>query len=198
MRKSVNWTFIHNLQLLILIGLFSGNHVIAIPNELPCPFSDSVNITEGALQPNQSIIYDGVEFTTADYARVDYILDIGVERISAESHIRGCLCNRKPCIRLCCPYGQVLSVRNATRLCVAHDGFEAELLHQNFTNEPTKLGEQFSFVAGRQCEHMYMADDDIQITHVPYIDLLYCEFIMSIRPIITMCLHLFPGRSRFT
>lgn len=167
MRKSVNWNFIQNLQLLILIGLFSGNHlVIAISKKLPCSFVDSINITDGALQPNKSIIYDGVEFTTDDYAQVDYVLNNGVERASAKSHIRGCLCNRKPCIRFCCPYGSGSVARNGTKLCVVRDGFDAEIHRQNITKEPVKLGDHFSFVNNKQCEHMYKADDAIQITDV--------------------------------
>lgn len=100
MRKSVNWTSIHHLQLLIGIGLLNGYYVIATSNELPCQFIDSIDISEGALQPNQSIVYDGVEFTPADYAEVDYDLINGVERISTQPYARGCLCNRKPCIRV--------------------------------------------------------------------------------------------------
>lgn len=170
MHKSVNWTFIHNLQLLILIGLFSGNHVFAIPKELSCRFIESVNITDGALQPNQSIIYDGVEFTTDDYAQVDYVLNYGEQHVSAEPHIRGCLCNRKKCIRLCCPYGQVMRVQNGTKSCVGHDkasSLHTEILHQDNENEPAKFGGRFSFVDDRPCEKFYMADDDaIEMTHV--------------------------------
>lgn len=100
MRKSVNWTFSHHLQLLVVIGLFNGYHVIAISSELPCRFIDSIDISGGAKQLNLSIIYDGVEFTPADYAEMDHDLINGTEQIAAQAHIRGCLCNRKPCIRV--------------------------------------------------------------------------------------------------
>lgn len=92
MRKGVNWTTAEFLQLLIVTGLLNGYHAIA---ELPCRFVDSIDISEGALQLNQSIIFDGVEFTPADYAKVDH------DSINeTEPHTRGCLCNRKPCIRV--------------------------------------------------------------------------------------------------
>lgn len=174
MRKSINWTFVHNLQLLTLIGLLSGNYVIAISKELPCQFLESINITDGALQSNQSIIYAGDEFTPADYAQVDYILDRGVVRISADTHIRGCLCNRKPCIRFCCPYGSSIPARgihNASRTCVSYDEanrLDAEILHQNNTKESVKLGNRFSIVNNNDypCKQLYIGEPDYQITHV--------------------------------
>lgn len=170
MRKCINWTFIHNLQLLMLIGLLSGNYA----EELPCKFLDSINITDGAVQPNKSIIYDGVEFSPADYAQVDYTLNRGVVRISAESHIRGCLCNRRPCVRFCCPYGTSLRAsgpyNNSSRTCVSYDEanrLDTEILHQNNTKESVKLGNHFSLVNDNSpCQHMYIGEDDFQITHV--------------------------------
>lgn len=100
MRKSVNWTFIHHLQLLIVFGLLSGYHAKTISNKLPCKFIDSIDISDGVVQSNQSIIYDGVEFTPADYAEMDRVLNKKGEEIPAKPHTRGCLCNRKPCIRV--------------------------------------------------------------------------------------------------
>lgn len=166
MRESDNWTFIYNWKLLILVGLLCGNHVIAISTELPCQFLDSINITDGAFQPNQSIVYDGVEFTATDYAEVDYILNRGVERITVESHIRGCLCNRKPCIRFCCPFESVLQIRNASKTCVSNR-LDHEILHQNGTKQSVQLGDHFSFINNDYpCEHLYVGDTDFQITHV--------------------------------
>lgn len=173
MRESVNWVHIRNILRLFILLSWAHVHVIALSNELPCQLLDSINITDGALQSNQSIIYDGTEFTPADYAQIDYISDRGEERISAESHIRGCLCNRKPCIRFCCPFDSVVGVRNGSKTCVSSEEanrFDTEIIHQNDTKQSVKLGQQFSFVNGNNpCKHMYFGDTDFQITHVSMI-----------------------------
>lgn len=163
MLESDNWTFIHHLQLLIVIGSLSGlnGQDDEIANRLPCKYIDSIDISDGELQPNQSIVYDGVEFTPADYAKEDYDGDAGDQIIPQQSHIRGCLCNRKPCIRFCCPHGQVARVRNSTKQCEPHDDahrFDTELLQNN-----TK---KFAFVNNKPCDVMYKAKDAIQMTNV--------------------------------
>lgn len=166
MHESANWIIICSFKLLISIGLFGGYRVSALSTELPCQFLDSINITDGSLQQNKSMIYDGVEFTAADYAQVDYTLNRGVERIPAESHIRGCLCNRKPCIRFCCPFGSVLGIRNASKTCVSYEAANHEILHRNETKELKNLGDFSLINENYPCQRMYVGDTDFQITHV--------------------------------
>lgn len=177
-------------KLLILIGLFGGNHVIiALSNELPCQFFDSINITDGAFQQqNQSIIYDGVEFIPADYAQIDYVLDRGVEFVPAEPHIRGCLCNRKPCIRFCCPFGSVLGIRNVSKTCVSQEQaanhINHRIAHQNNTMQSAELDDQVSIVNNNYpCQKMYVGDRDFHITHVCMrmkCDLIFLHFKRSV------------------
>lgn len=86
-----------SVALIILIGL-----TLVDCSKLPCYFFDSINITDGIHhQSNGSILFDGVDFSNDQYAVLNYIIDNG-ERKSATPHYRGCLCNMKPCFRLCC------------------------------------------------------------------------------------------------
>lgn len=85
-----------SIILIILIGVVSIDC-----SKLPCYFFDSINITDGIHQPNGSILFDGIEFSYDQYAVLSYIIDNG-ERKPSKPHFRGCLCNIKPCFRLCC------------------------------------------------------------------------------------------------
>lgn len=69
--------------------------------KLPCYFFDSINITDGLRQLDESIRFDGIDFPRHQYSVLNYIVDDG-ERIATKPYIRGCLCNIKPCFRLCC------------------------------------------------------------------------------------------------
>lgn len=70
-------------------------------SKLPCFFFDSINITDGVHQSNNSILFDGIDFPSNQYAILDYIIDNG-KRKATKSYFRGCLCRIKPCYRLCC------------------------------------------------------------------------------------------------
>lgn len=89
-----NYAF--SLSLIILSGMN-----FAECTKLPCYFFDSINITSGMRQSNGSILFDGIDFPRHQYTVLNYIVDDG-ERIATKPYIRGCLCNIKPCFRLCC------------------------------------------------------------------------------------------------
>lgn len=60
-----------------------------------------------------------------------------------------------------------MEVLNGSRTCIVHEEanrIDSKLLHPNNTAEPAS--ESFSFVNGRSCERMYMADlaDDGNLT----------------------------------
>lgn len=171
MRKSANSAVIYHLEVFILIGLLRRYDVIALSNQLPCEFRDSVNITDGTLlQQSQNIIYDGVEFTPADYAQIHYDVIRGVERVSTQPYLRGCLCNRRPCIRVCCPFASVVGNRNVSKTCASYEKVhrsDHEIIHPNDTKQSVILGAHFSFINNDYpCAKMYVGDTDFQITHV--------------------------------
>lgn len=86
--------------IIVIIGLVPINFgdASSVDRELPCHFLDSINITDGALQSDHSIIFGDIKFTENQYSRIDYILDNGTNPITVEPYLRGCLCNIKPCI----------------------------------------------------------------------------------------------------
>lgn len=73
--------------------------------QLPCHLYDSINITGGIPHANQSITFNNMIFPFDQYATVEFALNGELKPVRTEPHTRGCPCNLRTCIRLCCPYG---------------------------------------------------------------------------------------------
>lgn len=131
--------------------------------ELPCHFLDSINITAGVLQPDNSIIFGGTTFNENHYSRIDYVLDNGTQPIPAEPHLRGCLCDIKPCIRLCCEYGSIHQrIPGSGVRCQKQDTpvkFESDI-HVESPHVTTLLeNHYFGYVHDRPCNKFYIAEN---------------------------------------
>lgn len=166
---------VHVIVRIALLSVIRSNEsgALSVSTNLPCHFLDSINITDGALQPNKSIIYDGVAFPNNQYAKIDYILKSGEKRTPVEPHYRGCLCNLKPCMRVCCPHGSILEINNEDSHCLPHKEaakFEGKIV------DPTKnetmhvqFDQHFAIVDNFPCSRLFEAPKELynfQITHV--------------------------------
>ncbi|XP_070853113.1 G-protein coupled receptor Mth isoform X1 [Drosophila suzukii] len=73
-----------------------------------CDFFDTVDISAGQRFPNGSYLYDGLlipaELTGIYNSRI--LPDESKEKV--ESHIRGCVCKLKTCVRFCCPHNHIM------------------------------------------------------------------------------------------
>lgn len=151
----------------ILLDCSDGS--IRIDGELPCHYLDSINITDGALQYDNSIIFRDTKFTENQYARIDYMLDNGTNHISVEPYLRGCLCNIKPCIRLCCPYGTIYErLPNGGKVCRKHEmatKFESEIHDEDAYVKALLENQHFGYVDDRPCNRFYIAEN-YTMTHV--------------------------------
>lgn len=157
--------------IVIIIGLISLDYSngSSIDRELPCHFLDSINITDGALQSDNSIIFRDTKFVENQYARINYILDNGTNPIPVEPYLRGCLCNIRSCIRLCCPYGTIYErLPNGGKTCRKHElatKFESEI-HTEDQNVKTLLEKHhFGYVEDRPCPRFYVGEN-YTMTHV--------------------------------
>lgn len=122
---------------------------------LPCDFQDSMNITNGILQSDGAIIFNGTKYSKEQFAEIDYIVVNESKREAVEPHFRGCPCNVRPCIRLCCPLGQFIdnkTLRPGLILqqipCYNHPrakDYQSEVFDQNHQSEVVKLDDRFSF-----------------------------------------------------
>lgn len=76
-------------------------------DEKPCSFYDTVNITDGVKNSDGSVSYEGITYLLDQYKSYDYIYKGPNVRKNVTSHLRGCICQHRICIRSCCPKGFV-------------------------------------------------------------------------------------------
>lgn len=153
----------------ILIGLLSL-HLTTAFDELPCHFLDSINITGGIRYlHDDSIRFNDIIYPKNQYAQINYVLQDGTDKATVDPYIRGCICNIKPCLRLCCPLGSLFTLTDIeTTVCTDHDkarNFQAEVLHENNEVKVVPLENYFTYVEGHPCKFLY-AVDDYNLTHV--------------------------------
>lgn len=151
--------FLHLLSIGWSQSLFA-NH------ELPCNYLDSIDISDGVVQANLSIIYGDIEFKVNNYGVINYILNDDMEFIAVKPYFRGCPCQIKPCIRLCCPHGSFFHTfeynadqKQPNMICRNHsaaNNFMVEILHENNETETLNLDQNFTYV-NRICKSHYYA-----------------------------------------
>lgn len=144
-----------SIILIILIGLVSIDG-----SKLPCYFFDSINITDGIRQSNGSILFDGIDFSYDQYAVLSYIIDNG-ERKASAPHFRGCLCNIKPCYRLCCSDKLIKDTTiNLDDNCNEElTQMEGEVLDDKHKFINLYLAEQSIIVKNKTCKQFYIEEE---------------------------------------
>lgn len=70
---------------------------LKVPDDLPCPFSDSINITNGILNADKSITYNSMNFPPDRYQ--PKVSNSTQKRIEKPTY--GCLCDKEKCIPFC-------------------------------------------------------------------------------------------------
>lgn len=171
--------------LIILIGMMSMRLGVAL-DVLPCHFHDSINITDGIWSPkDETIEFNNVIYQKNEYGKIDYVLDNDMENVTVDPYIRGCICNIKRCLRLCCPLGTVNKRENRTTVCREHEkarDIQAKVLHENDKIEVVPLSRYFTYVEGHPCQFLYR-DHDFQITHVRII-VFHTSFLFQVTEIL--------------
>lgn len=146
----------------IVMIILKSIRAFLIGEMLPCHFLDSIDITDGTLQPDNSVLFNGIEFPKGHYATVNHISE-GKERVFEEPHMRGCPCFDRPCLRLCCPYGQFVESMEYEEETICREDKLAKNFQAHVTNEQNRsdiisLHQHFGFVH-RICKTHYMLDN---------------------------------------
>lgn len=148
-----------------LIIIINSVQIESAGRELPCNFMDSINITDGTTQHNKSIIFNGITFSEHQYAYVH-------ETKSNQTYPRGCLCDMKPCLRLCCPYGSIFErSANGMSSCRNHEAaaqFENEIYAEDPNAKNLLVNHHFGYVDDRPCKDLYSISE-YKITKVNWI-----------------------------
>ncbi|XP_043644980.1 probable G-protein coupled receptor Mth-like 3 [Drosophila teissieri] len=89
-----------DVLLIAIILLVMQNSCAEIPG---CDFYDTVDISKAQRFSNGSYLYEGLLIPAHLTAEYDFKLLPDDSRERVASHVRGCACQLRPCIRFCCP-----------------------------------------------------------------------------------------------
>lgn len=113
-----------------------------------CDFFDTIDITAGVRHENGSITYDNVEYRRDKYQNYTYIMVNG-EKVPAQQHLRGCLCQIKICVRVNCANSteSFVNYTHAGAKCTlyADDNFIAPVKSENGEINNVLLKNQTNF-----------------------------------------------------
>lgn len=131
----------------------------------PCAFIDTANITGGYNMGNLggslngSYVYNWTVIPKELVTAYDFVIENGI-RVPAARHLRACVCKLRPCVRFCCPAGQLYELQR--RRCViptgdgpqppGHSHMTVELHNGSRLN--LELCTRFSVHVETPCDHM--------------------------------------------
>ncbi|KAM7356226.1 uncharacterized protein ACRADG_002030 [Cochliomyia hominivorax] len=107
----------YNSAILLLISqLFLKLITISAVNDDICPFKNTVNLTDFP-SSNGSYDYQGISIPPEKQKYYEYDLKFKGKRIKVPKHLRGCVCEQKPCIKLCCNQDEYFVFSDDTSSC---------------------------------------------------------------------------------
>ncbi|CRK99458.1 CLUMA_CG012609, isoform A [Clunio marinus] len=148
------------LVISIIISARHFCHAFYFQEGEPCSFFDTMNITSGKQDQNGNFNFNGEIFKKGTFATYNYTIENFTDLVAAEPHIRGCVCNSKPCIRLCC----IDEEADENSTCIS-----TNVLSVPTHDEPEEInlsGNTYGVLVGRPCPVMYKLipeeyDDDV-------------------------------------
>ncbi|KAH8369636.1 hypothetical protein KR093_000405 [Drosophila rubida] len=131
--------------------LLSQRATCAAHHEEACPFVDTVNISGSYSTATDSSLHGAYVHNWTVVPRelvtlYDFVIENG-QRVPAAPHLRACLCRLRPCVRFCCPAGQLYQLQS--RRCLDPD-------HTHQQQQQQQLASFFSV----PCEHMRAVSKD--------------------------------------
>ncbi|CAG9803976.1 unnamed protein product [Chironomus riparius] len=118
----------------------------------PCNFMDTINITGGYKNDNNSFIYQGVTYEYGTYGLYGYIIENQTEKINVPAHYRGCVCKYKPCLRVCCVEGLGLNGQHPS--CIKTNTLQVYTQDNDETLIDIETHE-YGLLINRPCGKMY-------------------------------------------
>lgn len=155
-------------------------------DRLPCKFSESINITDSVSDENGLIVFDHMEFPKGTYATVAYTLQITNKddfdeftRKPTSKYVRGCVCNRKSCIRFCCstPYHLYIDGK-----CIANDedkNVNVPIRDSNNVMKHVNFKDHFYYVTKKACGGFVNGENELEINQVNSL-LCFCIFSLTL------------------
>lgn len=140
-----------------------------------CPFERTVNLTNYQQYENGSYLYQGILIPPEKQHVYDYELKFLGIRKSVPKHLRGCVCDQRPCIKLCCQQDEYFDYAN-THKCqkLTADikvNWELPLRSKNKEMKVKNIFDQFTTQMGLPCvnlEPLYQDIDEWILTEVRF------------------------------
>ncbi|XP_065361907.1 G-protein coupled receptor Mth2-like [Calliphora vicina] len=109
----------------ILLVLLTWQLYINVPatsalddnNYEKCDFENTVNLTDQQKYENGSYVYQGILIPTEKQHLYDYHLKFLRARETVPQHLRGCVCEDRPCMKLCCKDDEYFNDTGNTSKC---------------------------------------------------------------------------------
>lgn len=144
-------------------------------DRLPCKFSESINITGGLIDENGLIRFDHMEFPIGTYANISFKYKIKTfentfdhfTRVETPEYVRGCVCNRKSCVRFCCPSPYHIFVHGNCKLKQQHD-VNLPIRNNNNDFSMENFKDHFYYVTSKFCGTLTQPEDDFEVHHVSF------------------------------
>ena len=153
----------------IFLLLFVGSLFYCLPQvsgkhnlrKEKCPYADTVDLTGREKIQNGSYRYDDILITPDQLDDIDYKLNFFGKRERVPSHVRGCACEKRSCVRLCCPRDQFLS--DITRKCekITPDmsvSWDVQEFSQTNDVKMINILQKFTTQIGLTCNQLERAD----------------------------------------
>jgi G protein-coupled receptor Mth (Methuselah protein) len=122
--------------------------VICAKSEANCDFIDTINISSGYLDQNGNYRHQGNIYKKGMFANYNFEVEHFSEIKKVEPHVRGCVCELKTCLRLCC-----LENLDVESDCVKTETLSVPIKSGN--SEIDLKSEEYAVIEGWPCENMY-------------------------------------------
>lgn len=131
-----------------------------------CKFADTVDLTGRQRFENGTYRYDDMLIPLEQQAYFDYQLKFMGEKITVPKHVRGCVCKKRPCTKLCCPRDHFFS--ESTKRCeqitpAMNVSWQVEVISDANTIETVNILETFTTPIGLPCNDIEPADPALDI-----------------------------------
>ncbi|XP_017843857.1 G-protein coupled receptor Mth2 isoform X2 [Drosophila busckii] len=123
-----------------------------------CSFFDTVDLTNSTSFPNGSYEYAGVIIPSHYVGTYDYVYKNLGDRYDVAPHKRGCICELKPCINMCCPWGEIYSKNRCVKDNNTQQAWPEPMINVTLRNgsvESVDIYKQFVVQSFRPCTEMY-------------------------------------------
>lgn len=131
------------------------NYYLKEQHQKPCSPFDTINITAGTKNSDDSITHNGITYEKNEYAYYNYIFKNQSHKIKVPKHIRGCICLHRICVRSCCLENEIWN--SNINKCVSNNNTELSTFNATirengeFIDHNLQNSTEYGIVFGKIC-----------------------------------------------